>query len=84
MESNSVNVIQSQNTVVVVEPTGNTITVVNNSDSGQITTQNSLENRFFRGNYNQNKCRQTDGVRAYESLFCKKDIGTTIHPEHLI
>ena len=41
MESNSVNVIQSQNTVVVVEPTGNTITVVNNSDSGQITTQNT-------------------------------------------
>ena len=40
MESNSVNITQADNTIVVVEPLGNTITIVESTDSSEITTNN--------------------------------------------
>ena len=40
MESNSVNITQADNTIVVIEPTGNTITIVEQNDSSEVTTTN--------------------------------------------
>jgi len=40
MESNSVNITQADNTIVVIEPTGNTITIVEQNDSSEVTTNN--------------------------------------------
>jgi len=39
MESNSVNITQADNTIVVIEPTGNTITIVEQNDSSEVTSQ---------------------------------------------
>ena len=39
MESNSVNITQADNTIVVIEPTGNTITIIEQNDSSEVTSQ---------------------------------------------
>ena len=40
MEQNSVHITTEENIIVVIEPSGGSITIVNNSDSSHVTSQN--------------------------------------------